>query len=297
VKQAHAFSGARPLARHHAALLRAGPGPDELLPALARAGERMARLLRASLAPMMGGKSPLVRAAPPAITTCAALAADIAPLAANALLVSGAQDAPLLLSIDAGAVFALVDRAFGGDGCAPDPLPGEFPVSSELMAARVEGAVSAALAASLGAGTDAIRPLRRDGSLAQLAPFPADLALARMELAVEETDRAPWTMILALPLPTLAGLFGHGDRPPAPRRIVRTPDPEAAPFRDLPLPLRAVMAEMDLPVATVSALRVGQVLPVAVARIVPLRIGSRTIAHGSVGAVDDRVAVQITRLS
>jgi flagellar motor switch protein FliM len=37
------------------------------------------------------------------------------------------------------------------------------------------------------------------------------------------------------------------------------------------------------------------VLPVSVARAVPLRVGETTIAHGSVGAVDERVAVQITQ--
>jgi flagellar motor switch protein FliM len=32
-----------------------------------------------------------------------------------------------------------------------------------------------------------------------------------------------------------------------------------------------------------------------VARNVPLRIGTRTIAHGTIGALDERVAVQITQ--
>jgi flagellar motor switch protein FliM len=36
------------------------------------------------------------------------------------------------------------------------------------------------------------------------------------------------------------------------------------------------------------------VLPVSVARHVPLRVGEATIAHGTVGTLDDRVAVQIT---
>jgi flagellar motor switch protein FliM len=31
--------------------------------------------------------------------------------------------------------------------------------------------------------------------------------------------------------------------------------------------------------------------------MVPLRVAGRTVAHGSIGAVDDRVAVQITQLS
>ena len=69
----------------------------------------------------------------------------------------------------------------------------------------------------------------------------------------------------------------------------------AAPFADLPLPLSAVLVDMPVPFTTLTRLAVGQVLPVSVARNVPLRVGDQTIAHGSVGMADDRVAIQITR--
>jgi flagellar motor switch protein FliM len=39
------------------------------------------------------------------------------------------------------------------------------------------------------------------------------------------------------------------------------------------------------------------VLPVAVARQVPLRIGSRTLTRGTVGSQDDRVALQLTTIA
>ena len=48
------------------------------------------------------------------------------------------------------------------------------------------------------------------------------------------------------------------------------------------------------PVA-IAALQPGQILPVAVARSIPLKGGGKTIAHGTIGAMDDRVAVQITQ--
>jgi len=50
-----------------------------------------------------------------------------------------------------------------------------------------------------------------------------------------------------------------------------------------------------MPFSAISALRPGQVLPVSVARSIPLSVGGRTVAHGVVGAVDDRVAIQITQ--
>jgi flagellar motor switch protein FliM len=51
---------------------------------------------------------------------------------------------------------------------------------------------------------------------------------------------------------------------------------------------------MNMPMAAMAAIEVGQVLPVSVARAVPLRLGRVTVATGSVGAADDRVALQIT---
>ena len=52
---------------------------------------------------------------------------------------------------------------------------------------------------------------------------------------------------------------------------------------------------MAIPLTALSRLTPGQVLPVTIARSVPLRIGSATIAHGTIGALDERVAVQITQ--
>ena len=292
----HVFPGPRPIARHAKALLRTGPTPAELLPALTRAAERMVRVLHRALAPLLGGKAPAVRCiAAPAEAASAALATRIAPLAANCLHAAGPAGAALFLSVEARTVFTLVDRAFGGAGEAPQPLPEQFPMSADLMAARIERAVATAAAAALEQNED-LPLVRRDGSFARLAPYADDTPLAVFEFSVDEPGLAPWSILAALPMTALPGLLAP-QRAAAPKGGAhRGPaSPDAAPFRDLPLPLRAVMAEVDLPVATVSALKVGQVLPVAIARIVPLRIGARTIAHGTVGAVDDRVAVQLTR--
>ncbi|WP_068077945.1 FliM/FliN family flagellar motor switch protein [Novosphingobium lentum] len=293
------FIAERAIAQHCAALLRPGPGPAELLPALARAGERLAHALRAALVPLLGGDPPAIDCSAPVEILYADFAATIAPLAANSLLVAGAQAAPLLTTVDAGAVLRLVDRAFGGPGEAPDPLPEEFPVSADLIVARLEAVIAARLAAALGADREgAIRSLRRDGSLAHLAPFAPATRLATIVLTISQPGRAPWTMALAFPLATLGELFGHGERPPAARLAnQRAADPASAPFADMPLPMIALLVDMAMPLSAISALEPGQILPVSVARSVPLRIGDRAVARGTIGAVDDRVAVQITHIS
>jgi flagellar motor switch protein FliM len=73
------------------------------------------------------------------------------------------------------------------------------------------------------------------------------------------------------------------------------PNPADEPFGAVPLTISAVLVDMRIGFAALSNLQPGQILPVAVARSVPLKIGDKTVAHGTIGAMDDRVAVQITQ--
>ncbi len=292
----------RALASHCPELLRQGPSPEELLARLGKMGERLARRLAGALAPMLGGEAPLIMCGPTRQASCAEFGKSIGRLAANSLLGVGG-DAPLLISIEAAPVLRIVDRAFGGKGEAPSPLPTSFPMAAELMIGRIEALFMPHLAAAVAAVADeapapaqALAPLRRDGSLTLLAPFAEDADLAVLSLEVDDGTAAPWLITLALPLSTLARLFGFPDPAPGgPPRNSHLGDPSARPFAALPLDVSAVLVDMALPFAALAGLHVGQVLSVAVARSVPLRIGETTIAHGTIGAVDEHVAIQITR--
>lgn len=293
------FIAERVAAQHCDALLRRGPEPLELLPMLERLGERLAKLMSAALAPLCGGEPPTITALPPRELGAAELSEQIGTLAANTLLLVGAQGSPLLASVEAKAVLRMLDRAFGGRGEVASPLPQAFPISAELMMARIELLIVQRLGQAMGSEADeAVRAVRRDGSLTELAPFTAAPRLAVMVLEVVEGVRAPWTITLALPFSTLADLFGHGERVPAAHGTdSRAANPAAEPFAAVPLPLTAMLVDMNISVAAIAALQIGQILPVAVARHVPLRIGNKTIALGSIGSQDDRIAIQITQIA
>lgn len=290
----------RPLARHCAELVRPVPGPTDPVPVLARAGERMARSLRGALAPLLGGEPPMVECAIGDPIGSADLGTQVQGLVAWSLYRVGATGGRMISAIDAEAVLRLVDRAFGGPGEAPHPLPRELPLSAELMVQRVEKVFAAHLVqAAAMTDPDAIAATRRDSSIEQLQPFAPDTRLVVMTFSITETSRQPWQVRLALPLPLLGDMFAQGDGT-APRTSSRRAvpsDPAARPFGDLPLPLNAVLVDMALPLSVLSELQVGQILSVPIARSIPLRVAGRTIAHGSIGAVDDRVAVQLTQLS
>lgn len=297
MKPQRQFIAERPLASHCPELVKQGPGPQDLLPVLGKVGLRLARRLAGALAPLLGGEAPLVSCTDPRETTLDSLHHSIAQLAANSLLAVGDGSTPMLVSIEAEPVLRIVDRAFGGKGEAPAPLPKAFPMAAELMIARLETLLGdhlcAAVAATLGEPVaPAISALRRDGNLAMLSPFADTLPLAVLTMEVDDGGVLPWLMTIALPFATLARLLGHAERraptvPAAPRA------PTDAPFADLPLTVSALVVDMRVPFSAIAGLAPGVVLPVAVARQVPLRVGDATIAHGTVGTIDDRVAVQI----
>lgn len=284
----------RPLARHCEALLRPAPAAADLLPALARAGDQLARKLRLALAPLHGGEAAAVECSAPAQMP----AGTFAPpgLVSISLLAAIADGQPLLAVVEGDTVLRLLDRAFGGPGEAPSPLPRELPLSAELMVQRIEMLVGPPLAAALGLAGP-IRVLRRAPTMADLAAMTDDTSLAVLTFAIREGARPPWSLRLGFPMSALADLTG-ATRPAAkPARVAAPASPHDAPYADMPLTLRAVLVDVPLPLATLSALEVGQVLSVPVARQVPLRVGESLVGHGTVGAVDDRVALQLTQLA
>ena len=289
------FVAERALAQHCPELLAPSEGEalsGAHLAAFARAGTVMARDLAAVFAPLLGAEDLTLTAASPTEGDPVALAERIAPLAANCLLAIGGDDARMLVSLDAAPVFRIVDRTFGGKGEAPSPLPEAFAPSSEMMARRLAALVAAALGRALGLADDAVRPLRSDGALTALAPFGDTTPLALLALTVEQAGQPSWAIQLAVPLTALAALFGSKPRA---LRPAGAPGADAQPWCDLPLTLSAVLVDMRLPVSALAGLRPDVILPVAVAREVPLRIGGTTLARGTVGTLDDRVAIQITQ--
>lgn len=296
MKPERAFIAERSAAVHCPELLRSGPAPAELMPRFGQLGERFAKAFGPALAAVTGGVPAQARASAARADEDIFFYSEVGSLAANTLFAVGAAHAPLLVSIDAGAVLAVVDRTFGGRGEAPSPMPDHFPMSAELMIARLEEIVGRCLAEALGAeGAGALRVLRRDGSLSSLAPFPEGAPLAVVKVEVEEPGGAPWPINLSCLQDALPALLGEqgGHSAIHPPRAPGSPLDE--PFADIPLELSAVLVDMRISMAAIAAIQPGSVLPVAVARAVPLKLGGKTLATGSIGEADDRVAIQITR--
>jgi len=164
--------------------------------------------------------------------------------------------------------------------------------------------LGAALGTTLG-GRPSIDPLRRDTDLAQLQPFARSTRLAVIDIAISDGKRAPWPIRFALPLSALATLTGMAGPPATVRAPGPASDPAREPFAAMPLRLTALLVDTRVPLHVVSRLEPGQVLNLPIARAVPIIAGRQAkgqtighpIGHGTIGAMDDRVAIQITQLS
>lgn len=291
----HHFVAERAAAQHCAELVRSGPAPADLIPALDRAGERIARLFAPALGGLLGAEEPKIAVIPAEQTGTEELAAEIGTLAANSLLGSTGSGLTLLASVDGAAMLRLVDRAFGGRGETSGPLPERFPLSAEMMVRRLDEILTQCLGPAFGLSD--LASLRRDSRLAELEPFPPATRLAAIRLDVTDGAATPWKLIVALPLAQLPQLLSTGATEGAAPRRKGTGNPNAAPFANLPLPLTATLVDMRVPLSTLAALEPGTVLPVAVARAVPLSIGGTILARGTIGSADDRVAVKLTHIA
>lgn len=299
MKPERAFTAAAAAANHDACLLGRATAPEAQLVQLERLGEQMARVLAPELAPLCGGEEPLVRVLAPERLAEGALANRIGRLAANALLAHGRGGERTMLSIDARAVMAQLDRAFGGSGATSDELPRTLPRSADIFAQRLEAIAAEALGKALGLNpADAPRIAARDPQYGMLAPFPAGAELALLVLEIAENGGSgqsdPWRITLATRFAALPRLLG--DRPINPARADGAPaSPLDEPFAGLKLPLEARLVDMSIKLSKLANLKPGMTIPIALDRQVPLRIGQAIIARGTVGEMDDRIALQISK--
>lgn len=278
-------------ASHCDALFRQRAEPADLLPEFGRLGERLARQLGPVLASFGGGQTPEVRMAGVERQSGAELGEAIGALAANCLLAIGGGRTRLLLSIDGGALLAQLDRAFGGTGEIGATLPAALPLSADLLAQRVEQSFSDLLG-ELIAPVEALAVIERANSYATLAPFKKNEALVVITFEVFDAGARTLTLRLSARADSLSAILPSTDtRRRAPSRNA---GPLDAPFADIALSLEAVLTEMRVPLSRVATFAPGQTIPIPVARAVPLRVGGTIVARGTVGELDDRVALQIT---
>ena len=307
MRPSHDFAPARAAAQHCAELtahgLARGPRPDERADMLVSWRRDLARTLAEVMSPLLSGDRLDVAVTEPEPLSGADALRRIGPVAANSLLRCGASGETALLSFDFATALALTDRSFGGEGKIAEAVPEQLPRSAALMvdeaAAMIAGAITRVSYGDTPAPPGSAAQgdvIIRSESAARLKPFDPEAPCLIITLAMANRQGCEWRATLAVMAERFDRLLPGAGRSGAARSGKRTPaSGMAAPFAAMPLPLHVVLAQFDLSLTRLQALVPGDSIPLTMGRHVPLMVGDKVLAHGSIGTADDRMAIRLTR--
>lgn len=217
------------------------------------------------------------------------------------LAIGGAAAAGTALAVlDGRWVLEVMDLFFGGTGVAPAALPTEFSPAAEAMIGRL----GAGLVAPLKSAWEPLakldfRPGRPENSAALLQGMDADEAVIVTRFGLTTTGGRPVFVDVLYPVaalkPHTATLTGKvldkAESDPAWRSgLTRS-------IMGVRFPVRSVLAEPVVPLATLMALKPGDVIPISVAPEVPVMVGRDRLGCGTVGTSNGRAAIRLTSLA
>lgn len=284
-------------ALHCAELVARPVEREDGLGRFAMLGDALAPLFAAKLEPMFAAG-----AWEPCVTGCELVASEalterIGPVAGNFLLPVGDAGGRLFASFSLPPIGARLARMFGGDQSGGAAAFGaKVPSSMVMLLRRLERALTEALGECLDeAVMRADDAARFETDLAKLGSFPLRTQAALLAFRFTAAEGAPIEVLVACRKAMLARLLAHFQPSGAAtaRAVAQFIDPAMG---GIPLPLRVQLAELKLSAQRLMSLRPGQVLPISVARSVPLMAGGQRLATGSIGEQDDRIALQIERV-
>ncbi|RDV02700.1 hypothetical protein DXH95_12160 [Sphingorhabdus pulchriflava] len=189
-------------------------------------------------------------------------------------------------------------KFYGGDGAAPELFAA--PTATQLRFARRLG--DALARAVLGAWPDGT-PI--DLALGAAHFNPTDIAHEKPEamfhcvnfdIAIGKAEIAALSLAMST---DMLSTLGTGK---SVKSIARSTDsrnlqlslhPHAG---HVPLPVRSVLAHPEIPLARLMQLKIGDVLPIAMPKTVPVTVGNMLFAQASLGEMQGNVALRIDKL-
>jgi flagellar motor switch protein FliM len=282
------------------ALGRSDTQAPVMLSGVDRLGEKLGRRLRAILEPMAGGK-PQVLARAVEIADFGLWSRDLPPHSSIGVYRMLPMKGHILLRIDAAMVSALVDCFYGGVPARAHAPRGEFTPAEERLVARLSDAFIARLV-DCWSDTLRLEPglVARETGVGYAATLPPSEMIAIQRFTVSLTSEESWPIDVIYPLSALRTV-----EPFLETKISDEPDRHDPVWRgriarqmaDIRLPARTVLARPSLSLADLMQLKAGDVIPVAIHRSLPLIVGDRIVAHGSIGEQDGRAAFRIEKLA
>lgn len=270
-----------------------------MLSGLDRLGEKLGRRIRALVEPICGVR-PHVEARDAQLIEFSEWSAQVPAFASISVYRLSPLKGQMLLRMDAAMISTLVDCFYGGIGNRPLPPRGEFTPTEDRLIARLSESIIARLVENW-ADVLPLEPgliVRETGVGFAASAQPGDqMVVQRFQISI--TRDQLWPVDIVFPLSALRAVEPlMGTRLPSDEdqadpvwqaRIARR-------MRDIRMPARTVLARPNLSLAELMQLKVGDVIPVTIGRALPLIVGNRIVAHGTIGEQDGRAAFQIEKL-
>lgn len=276
--------------------------PAAPLGGLEKLSDRLARRLRAIIEPYCGAR-PMVTARPLDDTMFLMWDASVPAFVSLSLYRLHPIKGTVVLRIDAALVSLLVDRFYGGHGSRPAPARREFTPTENRLVARLTDQLITALA-ECWAEIAPIEPvlLGRESNVGQAEIMAGEAEVVVQGFEINLGEKESRFIEIVYPKGGFAGLDAAGESSAGHQAELLPADPVwraglAARLDDVRLPARTVLARPNLKMSELVALRPGDVIPIHIARHLPLLIGERIFAHGTVGEQDGSVAFMIEKLA
>lgn len=281
-------------ANHCAQLLSRSADPVDSEQEAARLSDRFAEHVQPLLAQHCDTSGLKVAAGSVEALTFEAACERIGAHAVNSFFTIGTERTGILVSVATCELMAMFERLLGGEGTI-DRANTRLPRSAMQFATRFEQRLLTAIRTASDRDEFAVGASR--GSAREAAPFAAQETVWFMEFAVSQPGSGGCTLQLVLCPATLALITNSRAASPATGRAIGTRGLDNSAIGHVEFPVRAVLVDTELSLSRLMRLEPGALIPVALNRSVPLLIEQAVIAHGTVGEVDDRVALEVSHTS
>lgn len=270
--------------------------PAQRLAGLDRISERLARQLRDAIEPYSRSKTQ-VTADPIEHRRFEDWSADQRDFTSLSLYRLRPLKGGMMIAIEAEFITSLVDAFYGGRGQAPANKRTEFTVSEERMLARLTEML-------VGQLKDAwAEVMKLEPVLASRETNPAYATVAKPQdsivvqrFAFVPAQGRPGTVTFIYPQTTLRpieALLSAKVREDAGPVDAEWRQRLAWAVEDIRLPVRSVLARPELTMAQLMTLKPGDVIPINLAPKVPLLVGSKRFAEGTIGEQEGRAALLV----
>jgi flagellar motor switch protein FliM len=271
-----------------------------MLSGLDRLGEKLGRRLRGVLEPLVGSR-PDVEVQPVAVMDFSNWAQDVPRSSSMSVYRALPLKGNMLMRLDAGMISTLVDCFYGGVGNRTMPARAEFTPTEDRLIARLSQAIVEQLATcwqdvvplDIALGTREIGV-----GFACASPATEQMVVQRFTICLIRNEE--WPIDLVFPLAALRAVEALTGSKVHDENVVTDPIWQTCLERQMAnirLPARTVLARPSLSLTELIQLQPGDVIPVHINRNLPLIVGDRIIAQGSIGEQDGRAAFMIEKMN